>query len=278
MQLLWYPRDMDRSNIETNVAAHYSQNDVTQRILTALDLQDAPPGSVPLETLFPVDQLHHGGVKLTEKMATMAKVRPGLSVLDAGSGIGGSARFLTERCQCKVDALDLSATYVQTAEALDNLVGLGGQIAHRVGSVLDLPYEDQSFDVVWSQNVTMNVADKALMFAEALRVLRPGGVYVLTHIGQGNNAALDFPVPWAMTEATSFTTPPPDILHALDKAGFQTITDHSHGAPPPPPPPQTDGPDDSPAMGDDMPLRRANTMRAVADGRLVPMLVTAYRP
>lgn len=103
--------------------------------------------------------------------------------------------------------------------------------------------------------------------------------FVLTHIGQGNNVALDFPVPWTMTEVTSFTTPPSDILHALDQAGFQTITDHSHGAPPPPPPPpKTDGPDDSPAMIDDMPLRRANTMRAVADGRLVPMLITAYSP
>ncbi|MDA4847415.1 SAM-dependent methyltransferase [Hoeflea poritis] len=269
---------MDRSDIEGKVASHYTRGDVTKRILTTLGLQDAAAGSVPIEALLPVDQLHHGGVGLTERMASVAGIKSGMRLLDAGSGIGGSARFLAGRFDCEVEAIDLSDEFVRTAQDLDRIVGLSGKIHHRVGSVLDMPYETASFDVVWSQNVTMNVADKKTMFAEAFRVLRPGGVYVLTHFGSGNGQAIDYPVPWAMTEATSFVTPPSQLTQLLSDAGFGDIVDHAKDAPPPPPPPQSDGqPDDSLAMGDDMPQRRANSGRAVADGRLVPMLVTAVR-
>ncbi len=270
---------MDTANLEKKVASHYTRGDVTERIITALGLQDAAYGSVPIESLYPVDQLHHGGVKLTEGMAKVAEIKPGMMVLDAGSGIGGSARYLVDKFGCKVEAMDLSEEFVRTAEDLDKLVGLSGGIAHRTGSVIELPYDGSTFDAVWSQNVTMNVSDKRAMFAEAIRVLRPGGVFVLTHIGEGNGDAIDFPVPWAMTEDTSFAIPPAELLQVLADVGFQNITDHAKGAPSAPPPPMADGqPDDSPAMGDDMPQRRANTGRAVADGRLIPMMVTALRP
>ncbi len=267
---------MDISDVEKNVAAHYTRGDVTERILAKLGLHDATSGSVPIASLFPVDQLHHGGVALTEGMAKAAGVKSGMKVLDTGSGIGGSARFLVDRFDCEVDALDLSVEFVKTAEDLDRLVGLTGKINHRVGSVLDLPYDSNLFDVVWSQNVAMNVADKTTMFAEAYRVLRPGGVYVLTYIGRGSDAEIDYPLPWAMTEATSFTVPPSEFIHALSGVGFESIKNHAVDLPPPPPM-SDDQPDDSLAMGDDMPQRRANSGRAVADGRLVPMLVTAMR-
>lgn len=270
---------MDPSSIEKKVASHYTRGDVSERILTVLGLQNAADGSVSIETLFPVDQLHHGGVGLTEKMANVAGIKTSMKLLDAGSGIGGSARYLVDTFDCQVQAIDLSDEFVRTAERLDRLVGLSDRIVHRTGSVTKLPYDNNSFDVVWSQNVTMNVPNKQTMFTEAFRVLRPKGVYVFTHIGEGNGDAVDYPVPWAMTEDTSFAVPPAEILQALSDAGFQNTTDHAKGVPSGPPPQMTDGqPDDSPAMGDDMPQRRANSGRAVADGRLVPMLVTAVRP
>jgi len=270
---------MDRSDIERAVASHYGRGGITDNILKSLGLQDAAPGSVPIEALFPVDQLHHGGVGLTEKMAAASGVRAGVKVLDAGCGIGGSARLLAARFDCNVDAMDLSEDYVQTANDLDRLVGLSGKISHRAGSVLDLPYEDGSFDVVWCQNVTMNVADKKTMFSEAFRVLRSGGVYVLTHIGRKSDGAIAYPLPWAITEATSFVTSPSDFIQALSDAGFTDVRDHAKDAPPPPPPPASKGePDDSVAMGADMSLRRDNMRRSVAAGRLVPMLVTAVKP
>jgi 2-polyprenyl-3-methyl-5-hydroxy-6-metoxy-1,4-benzoquinol methylase len=266
---------MAGASIESKVASHYSRGDVTERILRALGLKDAAPGTVPVRSLFPVDQLHHGGIALTEKMAKAAGIAQGMRILDAGSGIGGSARYLADRFHCSVEAVDLSEKYVATARDLDKLVGLSGSIAHRTASVTDLPFQDESFDVVWCQNVTMNVPDKHAMFSEARRMLRPGGVYVLSHIGEGRSDAIEYPLPWAMTAEMSFTTPPSEFLQLLADAGFVNVTDHAEGVPPGPPP--ADQPDDLHAMGDDMPRRRANSGRAVADGNLIPMLVTARR-
>lgn len=269
---------MEKSDIEHMVASHYSGGEVTKRIRAALGLSKASHGSIKVDQLFAVDQLHHGGVGLTERMAQVSGVSSGNKVLDAGSGIGGSARFLVDRFDCDVDAIDLSEEFSQTAEELDQLVGLAGRIRHRVGSVTNLPYSSETFDIVWCQNVTMNIPDKLAMFAEAFRVLRSGGIYVMSHIGEGEDAAIDFPVPWAMTQETSFTTPPHEFLNLLKDAGFHNITDHANTAPlAPPPPAPIDQPDDSAAMGDDMPERRANSGRAVMSGHLIPMMVTAIR-
>lgn len=266
---------MEQDDIEKKVASHYTRGDVTKRILRALSLQDAAPGTVSVDSLFPVDQLHHGGVALTEKMAHAAGIGHGMKVLDAGSGIGGSARFLVDRFDCVVEAVDLSEEFVGTAQALNKLVGLTGSITHQAASVTELPFQDNTFDVVWSQNVTMNVPDKHTMFSEAFRVLRPGGVYVLSHIGEGNGEAIEYPLPWAMTAETSFAIPPTEFLKLLADVGFANVTDHAKHAPPSPPP--AGHPDDLHAMGDDMPKRRANSGRAVSDGHLIPMLVTALR-
>lgn len=267
---------MDRADLEKRVITHYTPGDITGRILAALGLTDARDGSVAVSALYPVDQLHHGGLGLTERMAALAGIQAGQRVLDAGSGIGGSSRFLADRFGCEVDAIDLSDAYVQTSKDLDALVGLAGKISHRAGSVTALPYDDARFEVVWSQNVTMNVADKGAMFSEAFRVLKPGGMYVLSHIGESGKGAIDYPIPWAMMAEMSFATSPKDMVQALGDAGFTDVTDHATGAPPPPPPPVAMA-DDTAAMGDDMPERRANSGKAVGDGRLVPMLITAKR-
>ena len=269
---------MDHDDIEKKVASLYTRGDVTARIIEALGLRPDDHGRVGVETLFPVDQLHHGGVALTERMAELSGASPGMRVLDAGSGIGGAARYLAHRFGCSVDAIDLSEEYVGTARELDKIVGLTNKIAHRVGTVTDLPFPDEAFDVVWSQNVTMNVPGKAAMFSEAFRVLRPGGVYVLSHMAETGRGPIEYPLPWAMTADTSFATPPDGMLQGLGDAGFDRVTDHAAGSPPLLPQSSSSGqPQDMFAMGDDMPQRRANARRAIADGRLVTMLVAAYR-
>ncbi len=265
---------MSNIDIDQAVADHYGRVGLTERILKALGAGSAGP--LTLAALAQVDQLHHGGLGLTKRLIDVAKIERGMHILDAGSGIGGGARHLAAVCGCTVEAIDLTPEFVKTGTELDEIVGLSESISHRVGSVTDLPYENSGFDVVWSQNVTMNIADKPAMFAEALRVLRPGGVFAFTHLAEGNGEALDFPMPWANSTDTSFLGKPDEIFGQLNDAGFENAANHAPSAPPPPPPP-SDGPDDTVVMGEDMAIRRGNAMRAVADGRLVPMMVTAQR-
>ena len=262
-------QSMRQFETDQTIAAHYGRGELTARILKALGADGDSSRPLTLTALAQLDQLHHGGLGLTEQMVKAAGVSHGMHVLDAGSGIGGAARHLVAVCGCTVEAIDLTPEFVNTGAELDALVGLSKSINHRVGSVTDLPYPDCSFDVVWSQNVTMNVADKSAMFTEALRVLRPGGVFTFSHLAEGNGETLDYPMPWAAELGTSFLGNPSEIMRMLSSASFENATTHAPAIPAPPPP-SGEEPDDTVVMGDDMPVRRGNAMRAVSDGRLIP--------
>src|SRR3954463_10033471 len=122
----------------------------------------------------------------TARLVDLLGITSDQCVLDAGSGIGGTARFIAGRCGCQVTAVDLSAEYCETARWLDRLVGLDDRISVRQADVTELPFADATFDVAVSQHVQMNVADKARLYTEARRVLVGGGRLALWDIASGD--------------------------------------------------------------------------------------------
>ncbi|OLZ60724.1 SAM-dependent methyltransferase [Streptomyces sp. IMTB 2501] len=107
---------------------------------------------------------------------------PDATVLDLGSGYGGSARALVERFGCRVVALELSEEHNRRHRAANARRGLDGLIEVVTGSLCDLPYEAERFDVVWSLEVLCHVTDRDHALAEAVRVLKPGGALVFSDI------------------------------------------------------------------------------------------------
>jgi sarcosine/dimethylglycine N-methyltransferase len=104
--------------------------------------------------------------------------------------------------------------------ALAELVGLKDLVAFQQGSALDLPFDAGSFDVVWTEHVQMNIADKRAFYAEIARVLAPHGRLVFHDIFQGHGGPLHFPVPWADEPAISFLATPDAVRHLLHALGF----------------------------------------------------------
>lgn len=262
-----------------DIIDHYTQTNLMDRIRAALADAGFDAERPSVEDLSQLDHLHGGGLATTIAQARVADIPRGAALLDAGCGIGGPSRYLAAAYDCRVEAIDLTPDYVETAKALNEMTDLGGRIAVQVASVTDLPFEDGRFDVVWSQNVTMNVEDKPGMFAEALRVLRPGGTFTFSHLAEGPEGPPDYPMPWAMQAEASFLGTPDDILGLLEDTGFTHVADMAEAAKASPgggPTPGTIG--SAAAMGDDMPERSDRAARAMAEGRLVGMIVTARKP
>jgi cyclopropane fatty-acyl-phospholipid synthase-like methyltransferase len=129
---------------------------------TGLYLNEGPIG--------PEDQL-----RMELRIAQSAGLGPGCKALDVGCGIGGVACHLARRTGAHIHGLTPNAAQLELARALAISEGVQHNVSFDRGSASDLPYPDESFDVVLFFESPCHFPDRDLFFREAVRVLRPGG-------------------------------------------------------------------------------------------------------
>ncbi|MFF7755054.1 SAM-dependent methyltransferase [Streptomyces sp. NPDC007971] len=155
---------------------------------------------------------------------------PDTTVLDLGSGYGGSARALAERFGCPVEALDLSEEHNRRNRATNARRGLDHLIEVTTGSLTSLPYEAKCFDVVWSLEVLCHVTDRAGALGEAVRVLKPGGALVFSDIMAAEEAPAATLRPALSRLGVDSLATPSSYLQCLAglglKADFEDLTVH----------------------------------------------------
>jgi len=93
------------TTVEALVQGYYGRSDLLQRIEARLRKAGVDPQKPGFRDLHPFDQLHGLGILATEEHAARASVRAGMQVLDLGSGLGGSSRYLAAVCGCRVSAI-----------------------------------------------------------------------------------------------------------------------------------------------------------------------------
>ncbi len=118
-------------------------------------------------------------IQMNREVAARADPRPGETVLDAGCGVGGTSLWLAESYGVNVVGVSLSAKEVGRARAHALRRGLGDRVSFEQENFLAMSFPDASFDLVWAQESVCHVPDKARFFAEASRVLKPGGRLVM---------------------------------------------------------------------------------------------------
>jgi len=201
--------------------AHYSARDIEARILAAIRAAGLDPEQrLSPEALAALDHFHTGGLRASRELLELAQIRAEDRVLDIGAGLAGPARLLASALGCRVDCLEMSADFCAAARLLNRLTGLDDRIAVHAGSALAMPFPDDSFDVVWMQNVGMNIADKRTLYQEIYRVLKPGGRYAFQEMAAGDAATSYFPLPWATEPGDSFLVSADEMQAAIDESGL----------------------------------------------------------
>lgn len=259
------------------VLSNYERPGLMQAIFDAIRAAGLDPANLGPDDLAPLEEFHTLGRQSTVDLANAANLRPAERVLDVGAGLGGPARVLARDYGCHLTGLDLTPAYCQAAQVLNQLTGLAARIEITRGDALRLPFADGTFDVVWTQHASMNIADKLQFYREIARVLKAeGGRFAMFDILAGENGSLHFPVPWASEPSMSYLATPEQTRALLADVGLAPLVWEdltagvlswleSRTTMPADTQPRLRGFD---VLAPDMPTRLANQVRNVKEGRV----------
>jgi len=266
-----------------DVQDHWTRRGVLARIDAVLIELGHDPQNLTPERLATVEHLHTGGLATTRDQVERITLTRDSRVLDIGCGLGGPARYLANRYGCRVDGRDLTPELIETGQVLTKRCGLSDRVVLQIGDALNLPYPDKAFDVVWCQNVTMNISDKARFLAEVYRMLRPGGLFTSTEFSSGPGGDILYPLIWAYNAPTNFLISENVMRAQFETAGFRirdwtnysdVVIERSKLTPGAPPNKLAD----QLVFGEDVPERQRNGQRNLIERRIIYWMITAERP
>jgi len=204
------------------VAGHYAgRSDLAAAIAERLTAAGYDLNSLKPQDVSGVDEFHIRGGEATLELAEQMDLAAGARVLDIGSGLGGPARRVAQTYDCHVTGVDLTQAYCEAAATISAWFGLDDEVNFIAADATDLPLDDDTFDSAMTIHAAMNIPDKPAMYREACRVLKPGRIFAVYDVLQGEGGDVIFPVPWARDPSISALATPEDMPQLLDDAGFE---------------------------------------------------------
>jgi ubiquinone/menaquinone biosynthesis C-methylase UbiE len=210
---------LNKSQIENQFRTNGTKADLFEDICKKLEQKGIDLSKVKRADISGVDEFHVRGAEVSNELVNEIYLND-TEVLDVGCGLGGPSRMLADRFNCKVTGVDLSEDYINTAQKLSELVGQTENTTFIQADALKLPFEDASFDVVWTQHVQMNIKDKTKFYTEIHRVLRDEGALVYYDIFKKGEEEVNYPLPWANNASINFLEPIKLVDALLNDLGF----------------------------------------------------------
>lgn len=273
--------------MKNSIAEHYTHGELLDRILKGIEAIGKTPATVTVDELAPVDEFHIGGRQASEDFISQLELSADDYTLDIGCGLGGTSRFVASRFGCRVTGIDLTAEFVSTGQFLCDWVGLSGQVELHQGDATEMPFSNESFDAAFMLHVGMNIADKAGLFAEVYRLIKPGAMFGIYDVMQTSDENLTYPVPWSSVPGTSALASQDQYVEGLEQVGFRIIRirnrrdfaaeffaetrkhmEQAGGAPPL---------GVHIAMGDFASIKISNMVENIAAGRVAPVEIFAVK-
>ena len=178
-----------------------------------------------LEALWGEGYLSPGGPEEVARIVADVDLA-GKSVLDIGCGSGGITLFLAKTyAPTQITGFDVEQPVIDAATSRAAAQGLSRVARFVRGSPGPLPFADASFDVVFSKDAMIHIADKEALFGEVYRVLKPGGRFaasdwLTSHDGEPSPEMKAY----LAAEGLSFGMASPERYErALRGAGFDDV-------------------------------------------------------
>jgi ubiquinone/menaquinone biosynthesis C-methylase UbiE len=204
-----------------SIDKHYDQSLDPSWILQ--QVHSVYPAGADLFQLAPLDQLHIGGIKASERLLRHLDLARHRHILDIGSGAGGLMR--------QASAMGFSMIGLDITHRFNQLnLGLNGCFSAPVGNPIitgdahHLPFADQSLDLILFQHSFLNMPDNFRVLSECRRVLKPGGTLLMHEVVCGPQPEqMRYPVPWADDAVHSHLVTAQTLQQQLQQAGFVNV-------------------------------------------------------
>lgn len=126
-----------------------------------------------------IEILHPGGYGLTKRTAELCMLKKGMSVLDVSSGRGTQAIYYAKIFGANVTGLDISEEMIKTATERLLESGVSDKVKFVLGDSQNLPFNDNTFDVVINECAVGIPDDSQKVLNEMLRVVKPNGAVAI---------------------------------------------------------------------------------------------------
>ncbi len=118
-------------------------------------------------------------IDLIEELLKWSQVTEAKNILDVGCGIGGSSLYLAQKFNANATGITLSPVQAERAKQRAQSASLSERTEFLVANALDMPFADDTFDLVWALESGEHMPDKVKYMQECYRVLKPGGTLIM---------------------------------------------------------------------------------------------------
>ena len=228
-----HPR-VEPISTESILQGHYASPGIREKIQAGLEVLGQTTSTVTPGELKMMDEFHMGGVPAAMHVLQAMGFTEQDTVLDVGCGVGGTTRSLAANFRVSsIEGVDLTPEYIQVGTEINTWplvkASFQGGVVPRLtqGSALALPFPEASFSKIIMLHVGMNVEDKAQLFKEFRRVLKPGGTVGVFDVMRTGHGELPFPMPWSSVAETSFVQTPEAYKLAMSEAGLTVLREEN---------------------------------------------------